>query len=87
MDNDNDDVPTLSAETLSALRQFLFERQALELYEQKLSSTITDEPDNFEENWNLSQFWVCVAIVIMLLFFCYCCCCCCDDVRSGRFQH
>ena len=55
---DNDDVPTLSAETFAALQQFYKEEDERESI--KLSTK--DNPaicdmSSFNEDWNLSQFW------------------------------
>lgn len=55
---DDDDVPTLSAETFAALQEFYSEQQKRQEILNKL------EEDNklseniiFDENWQLSQFW------------------------------
>ncbi|XP_013043675.1 EEF1A lysine methyltransferase 1 isoform X1 [Anser cygnoides] len=56
MDDDDDDVPQLSAHTLAALQEFYLEQQQRE-------GTKTSQGFNqysvgsIEENWQLSQFW------------------------------
>mmetsp|Transcript_17453 Transcript_17453/g.24219 ORF Transcript_17453/g.24219 Transcript_17453/m.24219 type:complete len:223 (-) Transcript_17453:86-754(-) len=54
---DSDDDLQLSPEALAALQQFLAEK-AQQLHEEEtLLKTGAQEPEKFEEDWNLSQFW------------------------------
>ncbi|CAB0033948.1 unnamed protein product [Trichogramma brassicae] len=56
MENYDDDVPTLSAETLLALQQFYDERnEQIEKFNLDVKNATTEI--KFEENWQLSQFW------------------------------
>lgn len=57
-----DDVPALSAETLATLQEFLQEQALRRMQEEQLlaqaTSGVAAEQERFEEDWNLSQFWV-----------------------------
>lgn len=57
-DSDDDEIPRLSAHTLAALASFRAEQEQRLKEEDLQQSTQLDVPDNFEEDWNLSQFWV-----------------------------
>ena len=56
MDNDDDDVPQLSAETFAALQEFYQEEEHREVLKTQDSSVVCDM-NSFNEDWNLSQFW------------------------------
>eukprot|EP01113_Clastostelium_recurvatum_P021550 TRINITY_DN2554_c0_g1_i2.p1 TRINITY_DN2554_c0_g1~~TRINITY_DN2554_c0_g1_i2.p1 ORF type:complete len:223 (+),score=55.81 TRINITY_DN2554_c0_g1_i2:1-669(+) len=51
MSEDNDDTPTLSAETLAVLQGFLNEKKEREELD------VATSVDTFGEDWQLSQFW------------------------------
>lgn len=61
MADSDDDAPQLSSHTLAALQSFLEDKKQREQYEAQIASS--DEaipiPEKLEEDWNLSQFWVC----------------------------
>jgi len=50
---DDDDIPQLSAESLSALKEFYAEQEAVRAQEEQQSGDRTE----VTENWQLSQFW------------------------------
>ncbi|CAH2244845.1 EEF1A lysine methyltransferase 1 [Pararge aegeria] len=55
---DDDDVPSLSAETFAALQEFYAEQnKRKEILEKLESQKQLNENIIFEENWQLSQFW------------------------------
>ncbi|XP_050664036.1 EEF1A lysine methyltransferase 1 [Leptidea sinapis] len=55
---DDDDVPSLSAETFAALQEFYSEQQKRQEIINKLEADQKlNENIIFEENWQLSQFW------------------------------
>lgn len=65
---EDDDVPTLSAETFAALQEFYMEQQKRQEILEKLESTQQlNENILFEENWQLSQFWYNEATVQALV--------------------
>jgi hypothetical protein len=69
--------PALSADTLAILNSFMEEKKKREQEEARLQaeSNLTT-PDCFGEDWNLSQFWVCVLqfflLVLVGIFFAVC---------------
>lgn len=65
-DSDDDEIPRLSAHTLAALASFRAEQEQRLKEEDLQQSTQLDVPDNFEEDWNLSQFWVEVLLLFHL---------------------
>ncbi|CAH0728642.1 unnamed protein product, partial [Brenthis ino] len=65
---EDDDVPTLSAETFAALQEFYSEQQKRqEILEKLESKQQLNENIIFEENWQLSQFWYNEATVQALV--------------------
>ncbi|XP_076041736.1 EEF1A lysine methyltransferase 1 isoform X2 [Oratosquilla oratoria] len=51
----DDDRPQLSSDTMNALLEFYKEQDEREQKLQEIQGGCV--PDNFDENWNLSQFW------------------------------
>ncbi|KAM3959306.1 EEF1A lysine methyltransferase 1 [Aphomia sociella] len=65
---DDDDVPTLSAETFAALQEFYVEQQKRQEILTKLEADDKlKENILFDENWQLSQFWYDEATVQTLV--------------------
>ncbi|CAK1583953.1 unnamed protein product [Parnassius mnemosyne] len=65
---DDEDVPTLSAETFAALQEFYAEQQKRQEILSKLEAdNKLNENIIFEENWQLSQFWYDEATVQTLV--------------------
>ncbi|XP_049878228.1 EEF1A lysine methyltransferase 1 [Pectinophora gossypiella] len=65
---DDDDVPSLSAETFAALQEFYNEQaRRQEILNQLESSDKLKENILFDENWQLSQFWYDEATVHSLV--------------------
>ena len=59
---DEDDIPQLSAETFSALQEFYKDQEEKEEALSQLSNSINDESSlnacaSLSEDWQLSQFW------------------------------
>ncbi|XP_030033097.1 EEF1A lysine methyltransferase 1 [Manduca sexta] len=68
MADDDDDVPTLSAETFAALQEFYAEQQKRQEILTKLEAdNKLNENILLEENWQLSQFWYNEATVHSLV--------------------
>lgn len=58
VDDDDDDLPTLSSHTLEALKEFLSEKSRVQVDDDDNSAEVNDEEVALvTENWNLSQFW------------------------------
>ena len=57
MSEDENDAPTLSAETFAALEQFYKEEDEREAIKISAKENVTTDMTNFNEDWNLSQFW------------------------------
>ncbi|KOB51800.1 N-6 adenine-specific DNA methyltransferase 2, partial [Operophtera brumata] len=65
---EEDDVPTLSAETFSALQEFYAEQaKRQEILEKLEADDKLKENILFDENWQLSQFWYDEATVQALV--------------------
>uniref|UniRef100_A0A023F731 Protein-lysine N-methyltransferase n=1 Tax=Triatoma infestans TaxID=30076 RepID=A0A023F731_TRIIF len=65
MSESDEDVPTLSMETFTALQEFYLEQEKKELELQEILQTGKDSV-KFEEHWQLSQFWYDDATVSLL---------------------
>ena len=60
MSEENDDVPTLSAETFAALQDFYKEQDLRDKERSEIKANNGDKLssiDDFQEDWQLSQFW------------------------------
>jgi hypothetical protein len=61
-DNNDEDVPQLSAAALAALSQFYEEEQELKDQFEQIKEAAEEKYDQgmkiFKEDWQLSQFWV-----------------------------
>ena len=55
--SDDEDLPTLSAETFAALKQFYKEEDEREAIKISTKDQPVQDISNFNEDWNLSQFW------------------------------
>ena len=59
---EDDDMPQLSADTFSALQEFYKEQEEKDKIVQELNCALTEEGNidtfsNLSEDWQLSQFW------------------------------
>ncbi|XP_073950135.1 EEF1A lysine methyltransferase 1-like isoform X1 [Choristoneura fumiferana] len=66
--DDDDDVPTLSADTFAALQEFYAEQEKRqEIFDKLQAQDQLKENILFDENWQLSQFWYDEATVQALV--------------------
>lgn len=62
-DDDDDDIPKLPGDTISALQEFYTERELSAKRFEELKTGLEERPqilsmNMFMEDWNASQFWV-----------------------------
>ena len=57
MSDQDEDLPTLSADTFAALKQFYKEEEEREAIKISTKDQPVQDMTNFNEDWNLSQFW------------------------------